>query len=69
MDYKKYSSFTFLDPSKTIFGFTCNTEADTNKLRKRRSSSKSSDKQSSSSKIFNKSYAEYLDKKKSKAEE
>jgi hypothetical protein len=22
MDYKKYSSFTFLDPYKNIFGFT-----------------------------------------------
>lgn len=22
LDYKKYSSFTFLDPAKNIFGFT-----------------------------------------------
>ena len=22
MDYKKYSSFTFIDPTKNIFGFT-----------------------------------------------
>ena len=28
MDYKKYSSFTFLDPARNIIGFTLNSKTD-----------------------------------------
>lgn len=32
MDYKKYSSFTFIDPYKNIFGFTCKPTPETEKI-------------------------------------